>query len=123
MPRNKTPRTILSEPEAVFYKPQGVCLKDLQVVELQDDEFEAIKLHDFDQLSQVEAALAMKISQPTFGRILHSAYHKISLALFKGKAIAITKKKGQSYENSQPQEYFDNRTVFCDVCGRHCLAE
>lgn len=123
MSRNKLPRTTSSVPRSPFFKPQGVCLKQLEIVSLQDDEFEAIKLHDFDQLSQIEAALAMKISQPTFGRILHSAYKKISQALLEGKAIAIQPQKGRAHETSQSQKYFDYTSAVCDVCGRTCLAK
>lgn len=122
MPRNKKQRTILSKPEAVFFKPQGVCLKELDIIKLHDDEYEAIKLHDFDHLSQIMAAESMGISQPTFGRILNSAHQKISQALFKGKAISIQQQKGKNDE-TQPQKYFDYSRLVCDVCHRHCLAE
>jgi predicted DNA-binding protein (UPF0251 family) len=58
-------------------------------VVLEHDEIEALKLHDVDGLDQIGAAKKMKISQPTFGRILDSAYKKIADALIKGKAIRI----------------------------------
>jgi predicted DNA-binding protein (UPF0251 family) len=53
------------------------------------DELEALKLHDVDGLEHVQAAKKMKISQPTFGRILDNAYKKLADALIKGKAIRI----------------------------------
>ncbi|MDD4938411.1 MAG: DUF134 domain-containing protein [Candidatus Shapirobacteria bacterium] len=34
----------------------------------------------------------MKVSQPTFGRILDGAYKKIARAIIQGKAIKIVKK-------------------------------
>ncbi len=43
---------------------------------LKHDEVEALKLHDVDGLEQIKAAEKMKISQPTFARILDSAYKK-----------------------------------------------
>lgn len=61
---------------------------------LLSDELEAIKLHDVDGLEQIDAAKKMNISQPTFGRILNSAYKKIAEAIIKGKAIRIEKKGG-----------------------------
>lgn len=121
MTRNKFPRTISSNPKITFFKPQGVCLKELEIVELHDDEFEAIKLHDFDNLPQIQAAKTMGISQPTFGRILNSAYKKITLALFKGKAIAIQQQKGMSYDKHRHQKPIHSTDTLCDVCGRHCL--
>ncbi len=124
MPRKKVPRVILSQPEVTFFKPQGVCLQQLEITELYDDEFEALKLHNFDGFSQIEAAKAMKISQPTFGRILNSAYKKISEALFEGKAIAIQKvKKGAAYESIQGKRHFNYFSATCDVCDRHCLVD
>ncbi len=56
------------------------------------DEVEALKLYEVDGLEQTEAAKKMKISQPTFARILSSATKKISEALIKGKAIRIKNK-------------------------------
>ena len=49
----------------------------------------AIRLCDFKNLSQIEAAKRMRISQSTLGRILGSARKKIAEALIKGKAIKI----------------------------------
>ena len=58
---------------------------------MEEDEVEAIKLHDVDDLDHITSAKKMGISQPTFGRILDSAYKKIAKALIKGKAIRIRK--------------------------------
>jgi len=66
-------------------------MRHLDEVVLERDELEAIKLHDVDNLEQIEAAKKMKISQPTFGRILDSAYKKIANAIIFGKAIRIEK--------------------------------
>ena len=122
MSRNKSPRTILNKPKALFYKPQGICLKLLEIIELQDDEFEAMKLHDFDLLPQLEAAVSMNISQPTFGRILNRAYRKISRALFEGKAISIQFPTDQVPMNRWQMHNEVSGKIVCDVCGKHCLA-
>lgn len=111
MPRTKTQRTLSNYPSVTFYKPQGICLKNLDTITLHDDEFEAIKLHDVDDLSHIEAANRMNISQPTFGRILNSAYKKISTALYHGKAIAI--------ETSKPLP----NNHYCDSCKNKCRVE
>lgn len=93
MPRPKLPRCLRFRPNVYFFKPQGIPLRMLEEVSLLPDELEAIKLHDVDGLEQIDAAKKMNISQPTFGRILDSAYKKISEAIIKGKAIRIEKKK------------------------------
>jgi len=112
MPRNKIPRTVLSKPKAILYKPQGVCLSKLKIIKIANDEFEAMKLHDFDDLPQIEAAKSMNISQPTFGRILNQAYKKISKGIFEGKAIMI----------QIPENTSINKDSICDVCETKCLS-
>ena len=82
-------------PDVIYFKPQGISLRMLEEVVLRADELEALKLHDvdgLDGLEQTKAAEKMKISQPTFARILDSAYKKIADALIKGKAIRIESK-------------------------------
>jgi len=53
------------------------------------DEFEAIRLACFEGLKQIDAAKLMKISRPTFSRILTSAQRKIADGLVNIKAIRI----------------------------------
>ena len=89
--RPRKPRCIRFDPKAKYFKPIGIPLRSLEEVSLEADEFEALKLHDVDGLEQVKAAKKMKISQPTFGRILDGAYKKVAEALIKGKAIKIEK--------------------------------
>lgn len=91
MPRPRKPRHLRFKPGVYYYKPRGIPLRHLDEVVLGHDEIEALKLHDVDNLEQIEAAKKMKISQPTFGRILDSAYKKLADALIKGKAIRIEK--------------------------------
>lgn len=64
-------------------------MRHLDEVILERDEVEALKLHDVDGLDHTQSAKKMKVSQPTFGRILDSAYKKIADAIIKGKAIQI----------------------------------
>jgi predicted DNA-binding protein (UPF0251 family) len=75
----------------MYFKPRGIPLSELEEVELLSDELEALKLHDVDGFDQIEAAQKMKVSQPTFGRILDKAYKKIAEAIIGGKAIKIIK--------------------------------
>lgn len=89
MVRPINPRRLRFNPEVLYFKPRGVPMRTLEEVELLPDELEAIKLHDIDNLDQITAAKRMKVSQPTFGRILDKAYKKIAEAIIKGKAIKI----------------------------------
>ena len=53
------------------------------------DEFEALRLKDMNGLDQKEAADKMKISQPTFHRLILSARKKVAKAIVEGQAIRI----------------------------------
>ena len=64
-------------------------MRELEEVVLLPDELEALKLHEIDGLEQIEASEKMKISQPTFARLLGSANKKVAEAIIKGKAIRI----------------------------------
>jgi predicted DNA-binding protein (UPF0251 family) len=91
MPRPKIYRCLRFKPNIYYFKPQGIPLRELEEVILLPDELEALKLYEVDGLEQIEAAKKMKISQPTFARVLDSAYKKIAQAIIKGKAIKIEK--------------------------------
>lgn len=94
MPRLRRMRRISFEPDVVFFKPAGIAMRDLEEVTLNVEEFEAIRLSDFEKLSQNECAVKMNISQPTFNRLISNARGKIASALVEGKAIRI---KGGNY--------------------------
>ncbi|MGY5881916.1 MAG: DUF134 domain-containing protein, partial [Candidatus Thorarchaeota archaeon] len=53
------------------------------------DEFEALRLADFEGLSQRDASTAMQISQPTFNRVLSSARSKVASGLVQGFVLRI----------------------------------
>ena len=89
MPRPRIPRCIRFSPNVYFFKPQGIPLRMLEEVVLLPDELEALKLYEVDGLEQTQAAEKMKISQPTFARILASGQKKVVEAIIKGKAIKI----------------------------------
>ncbi len=89
MARPRIPRCLRFKPGVLYFKPQGIPLRQLEEVVLFSDELEALKLSQVDNLQQVEAAKKMKISQPTFARLLGSANKKIANAIIKGKAIKI----------------------------------
>jgi len=82
-------RRIRFNPRITYFKPQGVPLRFLEVINLSTEELEALRLKNIKDLDQTEAAKAMNTSQSTFQRILCSAYKKIAQALIEGKAIEI----------------------------------
>ena len=84
-------RKITFDPNVTYFKPRAIPLMELEEVDLLSDELEALRLCDFEELSQLKAAKKMGISQSTLQRILTSARKKVSEALIKGKAIKIKK--------------------------------
>jgi uncharacterized protein len=91
MPRPRLCRRIGFNPNITYFKPQGVPMRELEMVELTAEEVEALRLRNTEDLEQEEAAKKMNTSQSTFQRILSSAYKKITEAIIEGKAIKIIK--------------------------------
>lgn len=90
MPRPKRKRKIFSLPLAEGFKPFGLPFNKTEAVELLFEEYEAIKLSDYQGLTQEEAAKKMNVSRPTFTRIYEKARKTIASALVEGKILIIT---------------------------------
>ena len=86
--RPKKVRFIQKMPKIVQFSPRGRPGRPEEVA-LFIDQFEAIKLADFQGFSQSQGALAMRLSRPSFGRILREARKKVAGALVGGKTIKI----------------------------------
>lgn len=89
MARPSIPRHIGFVPGVVFFKPAGVPLRDVEVVLLGLEELEAIRLKDAKGYDQETCAQHMRVSRPTFQRILQGARRKVAIALTQGKAIRV----------------------------------
>lgn len=87
MPRPFCPRRIGFKPGVTYFKPAGIPFGVLNEVVVTLDEFEALRLADYDGLYQEQAAEKMKISRPTFARIVEAARKKVADALIHGKAL------------------------------------
>ena len=100
-------RRVGSMPQSDYFKPRGIPLSALEEVVLTVDEFEAIRLADLEGLYQEQAAEKMKVSRPTFGRIIESAHRKVAEALVQGKALKI---EGGEFEMASMRKFR------CDEC-------
>jgi len=89
MTRPRLCRRVCCEPGVTYFKPAGIRRIDLEESVLAVDEFEAVRLNDLEGLGQETAAKRMRISQPTFHRLLASARKGIADAIVNGKAIRI----------------------------------
>jgi len=93
MPRPKKNRCVRCKPDVTYFKPRGIPLMALEELSITMDELEAIRLADYEGLYHEDAALKMKISRQTFGRILSKAHQKVAESLLKGKALRIETKQ------------------------------
>jgi uncharacterized protein len=109
LPRPRKPRCVRDEPAYGFFKPQGIPLRELEVVRLSVEELEALSLADIEELYHEDAAVQMEVSRPTFHRILKEAHRKVAEALVEGKALGI---EGGDYILAG-----DTRIFECVVCG------
>ncbi|MCK5696191.1 MAG: DUF134 domain-containing protein [Desulfobacula sp.] len=95
MPRPKRPRCIASRPATRGFIPDGATATGQVILSL--EEFEAIRIIDFEGMDQSQAAIMMNVSRQTFGRILKSARFILSKALVTGQRLRVT---GGCYEMS-----------------------
>lgn len=89
MPRFVKQRFVQFPPAAVLFKPQGVPLRTLEQIVLGLDEYEVLRLVDYEGRDIETAAESLRVSRATAGRILESARKKSAEAICRGKAILI----------------------------------
>jgi uncharacterized protein len=76
-------------PRVKGFIPIGYYAGESEPVQLNIEEYEAIRLLDYENLSQEEAALVMQTSRPTLTRIYDRARKKIASALTESRQIKI----------------------------------
>lgn len=106
-PRPKNIRKINNMPSVAGFKPIASDCYRKDAIFLHFEEYEAIRLCDYEMKNQQEASVSMGVSRPTLSRIYTSARQKIAQALVCGVVIMI--EGGAAYTNS---EWFH-----CGVCG------
>jgi len=89
MPNRRRYRRIKMPPAMEGFKPFGIPMRDLESVDLLYEEYEALRLADYENFNQEEAAKKMNISRPTFTRLYDKARKNIAKAFVEGKAIII----------------------------------
>ncbi len=89
MSRPRKCRRVNSLPVFVRFRPQGIPLRRVKRVILSLDEFEAIRLADYEGLEHAAASERMNISRPTFTRLIEAAHGKMAQALVEGAALII----------------------------------
>lgn len=105
MPRKKRQRRLLAPPSVKGFSVFGPKNRAKQVF-LFFEEYESIKLLDYDNLTQEEAAVCMEVSRPTLTRIYESARNKVAKAMVEGQDLLIA---GGNFQ-------FDDSWYSCNAC-------
>ncbi len=90
MGRPKKPRYCREFDGVNLLKPAAIPLTELELVSLEIDELEAMRLCDFEGQDQSAAAEAMGVSRGTIQRILQDGRRKLLDTLIHGKALIVS---------------------------------
>ncbi|MBN2859808.1 MAG: DUF134 domain-containing protein [Sphaerochaetaceae bacterium] len=107
MPRPKKERTVYQPPLYADFKPQGVQRRELACIDLELDEFEAIRLADYLEMDHAEAAIEMGISRSTFTRLVERSRKKMAQFLIEGRHLHI----------GGGNIHFHGNVIRCRTCG------
>lgn len=121
-------RKVLNPPIIKGFKPYGNdgMHQEKGQVNLLYEEYEALRLCDYDGCNHHQASVIMGVSRPTFTRIYASALQKISTAFVEGRQISIEGGKvyfdSDWYRCSRCSCYFNNpekqtEIANCPLCG------
>lgn len=126
MPRAKALRTLHDMPLVKGFRPLWMRSNYRQAVILKLEEYEVLRLIDYEQKIHEEVAAMMNVSRPTVTRIYDSARRKISTALVEGRSFLIEGGDVQMTQNYyqcedcqhrirlSPQE---QKPLLCPICG------
>jgi predicted DNA-binding protein (UPF0251 family) len=106
MPRKKRNRRIQVPPVIKGMSVYGVRGRKSNEVILNIEEYEAIRLLDYQNLTQEEAAVFMDVSRPTLTRIYEEARNKVATAFVEGRDLLF---RGGDF-------YFDKNWYKCNSC-------
>ena len=106
MPRKKRNRRIQVPPVIKGMSVDGVRGRKSNEVILHLEEYEVIRLLDYENLTQEEAAVYMDVSRPTLTRIYEEARNKVATAFVEGRGLIF---KGGDI-------YFEKNWYKCNNC-------
>ncbi len=112
MPRPRKQRNVCCLPDINEFMPVGAHGRPQEIVVLAIDEYEAIRLIDYEGLSQEECSDSMNVARTTAQQIYANARKKIAHALVEGLPIRI---EGGDYHICNGTEQFCGR----GRCRRH----
>ena len=112
MPRPQKKRSVNFPPSWTSFKPVGIRSKELETISLGLDEFEAIRLADYEGLDHAESAVLMEISRSTFSRLVERARQKVAVFIIEGQRLQI----------DGGEIHFHGNVIQCAVCAHQFAA-
>ncbi len=113
MPRPKIDKMVGKPPVFKEFKPVGIPKKNIPEVKMSLEEYEALRLADYEAFTQEQAAEEMEISRPTFTRLIEEARKKLTDFLIHGKNLII----------DGGAVHFRENVFKCNDCGIHFSAD
>ncbi|MCY6372238.1 DUF134 domain-containing protein [Clostridium ganghwense] len=128
MPRPPKFRRVMYLPRFRNFGPLELDSNDKDIIYMNIEEVESIRLMDLEGLDQIQCAEVMGIARSTFQRIYSSAKQKVADSLINGKRLKI---EGGNYtlnkckitcencghEWEESTDNLNNITVICPSCG------
>jgi len=114
MPRRTRKRTVFLPPKGRGWKSVNKNTSD--TITLSFDEYEAIKLLDYEHLKQEEVAEIMNVSRPTLTRIYNAARKKMARALVRDAHIKI---EGGNIEVHESWYFCSNCNISFNIYDTH----
>jgi predicted DNA-binding protein (UPF0251 family) len=110
MPRPRRRRRVCELPKRTLFGPLKGSVQEGQIIVLSIDEYETIRLIDYEGLNQEECAVRMDVARTTVQGIYNSARKKIAASLVEGVLMKI---EGGDYLLCEDQEPGQS----CGRCG------
>ncbi len=119
MPRGKSLRTLEELPIVKGFRPMWMRPNYRQAITLHLEEYEALRLIDYEGMIHEQVALSMNVSRPTVTRIYEQARKKVAQALVEGRSFLIEggeiELKGTHYLCEDCQHKFVVQTTATDT--------
>ncbi|MBN2436415.1 MAG: DUF134 domain-containing protein [Spirochaetes bacterium] len=106
MSRPRKTRTIEGPPYCKSFKPQGIPTRYINTIVITVEEYECVRLADYNNLEHKDASAKLGISRSVFTRMLQNARNKIAKAIIDGCELLI---EGGEFD-------FENNRIRCLAC-------
>lgn len=107
-------RNVCCLPESNLFGPLNSKGSDSEIIIMSVEEYETIRLIDYEGLTQEECSARMKVARTTVQKIYSDSRKKISEAIIDGKVLRIEGGNYKLYEESE-------RRHGCNRCRRRRL--